>query len=49
MNIFYAGHYATEVFGVQELAQSLQANFGLPWAFLHHPTGLYSSFTSDLR
>ena len=40
MNIFYAGHYATETFGVQELAKSLQAKFALPWTFLHHPTGL---------
>jgi len=40
MNIFYAGHYATEVFGVQELAKLLQAKFGLAWEFLHHPTGL---------
>ena len=40
MNIVYAGHYATEVFGVKALAKSLQAKFGLPWTFLHHPTGL---------
>ena len=33
MNIFYAGHYATEVFGVKELAKLLEAKFGLPWAF----------------
>jgi dinuclear metal center YbgI/SA1388 family protein len=40
VNILYAGHYATEVFGVQALAKSLEARFGLPWMFLHHPTGL---------
>ncbi|HEY5705023.1 MAG TPA: Nif3-like dinuclear metal center hexameric protein [Terrimicrobiaceae bacterium] len=40
INIFYAGHYATEVFGVQQLAKSLEAKFGLPWAFLPHPTRL---------
>jgi dinuclear metal center YbgI/SA1388 family protein len=40
VNIFYAGHYATEVFGVQALAKSLETRFGLPWIFLHHPTGL---------
>jgi dinuclear metal center YbgI/SA1388 family protein len=40
VNLFYAGHYATEVFGVQELAKLLQEKFGLPWTFLHHPTGL---------
>ena len=40
VNILYAGHYATEVFGVQALAKSLETRFGLPWIFLHHPTGL---------
>ena len=40
VNILYAGHYATEVFGVQALAKSLETRFGLPWTFLHHPTGL---------
>jgi dinuclear metal center YbgI/SA1388 family protein len=40
VNIFYAGHYATETFGVQELAKSLEVEFGLPWEFLPHPTGL---------
>ncbi|HEY5742639.1 MAG TPA: Nif3-like dinuclear metal center hexameric protein [Terrimicrobiaceae bacterium] len=40
INLFYAGHYATEVFGVQELGKFLRAKFGLPWEFLHHPTGL---------
>jgi dinuclear metal center YbgI/SA1388 family protein len=40
LNVFYAGHYATEVFGVQALAKSLETQFGLPWSFLHHPTGL---------
>lgn len=40
VNLFYAGHYATEVFGVKQLAKLLEAQFGLPWEFLHHPTGL---------
>jgi putative NIF3 family GTP cyclohydrolase 1 type 2 len=40
VNLFYAGHYATEVFGVQELGRLLEAKFNLPWMFLHHPTGL---------
>ena len=40
INVFYAGHYATETFGVQELAKTLQDKFGLPWQFLPHPTGL---------
>ena len=40
MNLFYAGHYATEVFGVKALARELELHFGLPWIFLDHPTGL---------
>jgi dinuclear metal center YbgI/SA1388 family protein len=40
VNLFYAGHYATETFGVCALGQYLQDNFGLPWQFLDHPTGL---------
>ncbi len=40
INLFYAGHYATEVFGVQALGSLLQAKFQLPWEFLDHPTGL---------
>jgi len=40
LNLFYAGHYATEVFGVKALAHWLSENTGLPWSFLDHPTGL---------
>jgi dinuclear metal center YbgI/SA1388 family protein len=40
INLFYAGHYATEVFGVQALGRLLHAKFELPWQFLDHPTGL---------
>ena len=40
VNLFYAGHYATEVFGVRELGKLLEAKFHLPWEFLDHPTGL---------
>ena len=40
INLFYAGHYATEVFGVQALGRVLQAKFELPWQFFDHPTGL---------
>ena len=40
INLFYAGHYATEVFGVQALGRLLQAKFELPWQFVDHPTGL---------
>lgn len=40
LNVFYAGHYATETFGVQALAQTLAKKFHLPWTFIDHPTGL---------
>src|SRR5881296_3534089 len=40
MNVFYAGHYATETVGVQALAGHLRDRFQLPWSFLDHPTGL---------
>src|SRR6266704_1456309 len=40
LNVFYAGHYATETVGVKALAAHLEAKFGLPWVFLDHPTGL---------
>jgi len=40
LNVFYAGHYATETFGVKALAQRLSRRFQVPWVFLDHPTGL---------
>ncbi len=40
VNLFYAGHYATETFGVKALAQHVARKFRLPWEFIHHPTGL---------
>lgn len=40
VNVLYAGHYATETFGVKALAAHLAGRFGLPWVFLDHPTGL---------
>ncbi len=40
INAFYAGHYATETFGVKALAAELSRKFRLPWTFLDHPTGL---------
>ena len=36
----YAGHYATETLGVQAMAEELERTFGLPWSFVHLPTGL---------
>ncbi len=40
VNLVYAGHYATETFGVRALAEHLGKKFRLPWEFLDHPTGL---------
>ena len=40
VNILYGGHYATETFGVKALAERLGAQYGLPWEFIDHPTGL---------
>jgi len=40
INLFLAGHYATETFGVKALAENLSECFGIPWKFLDHPTGL---------
>jgi dinuclear metal center YbgI/SA1388 family protein len=38
--IVYAGHYATETLGVRALAAHVEGRFGIPWTFLHAPTGL---------
>ncbi|HXF95676.1 MAG TPA: Nif3-like dinuclear metal center hexameric protein [Gemmatimonadales bacterium] len=40
LNVYFGGHYRTETFGVRALAERLEAQFGLPWVFLDHPTGL---------
>ena len=40
VNLFYAGHYATETFGVKSLAQHVARRFRVPWMFIDHPTGL---------
>ena len=40
MNVFYAGHYATETTGVKALAEHVSTKFRIPWAFLDHPTGM---------
>jgi dinuclear metal center YbgI/SA1388 family protein len=40
VNILYAGHYATETFGIKALAYRLAKKFKLPWEFIDHPTGL---------
>lgn len=38
--VLYAGHYATETFGVRALGQELERTFGVPWSFVAAPTGL---------
>lgn len=40
VNLIYAGHYATETFGVRCVAEVLGRKFDLPWSFHSHPTGL---------
>lgn len=40
LNVFYAGHYATETLGVKALAEKMAGEFGLDWEFIDHPTGL---------
>ena len=40
VNVLYAGHYATETFGVKALAGRTARQFDLPWEFHDHPTGL---------
>jgi dinuclear metal center YbgI/SA1388 family protein len=38
--VLYAGHYATETFGVRALGAEIEHRFGLPWSFIAAPTGL---------
>jgi dinuclear metal center YbgI/SA1388 family protein len=38
--VIYAGHYATEAFGVRALGDELERTFGIPWTFVGAPTGL---------
>jgi dinuclear metal center YbgI/SA1388 family protein len=40
INTIFCGHYESEVFGVKALSIKLEDTFGLPWQFLHLPTGL---------
>jgi dinuclear metal center YbgI/SA1388 family protein len=38
--VLYAGHYATETFGVRALGDEIEREFGVPWSFVPAPTGL---------
>lgn len=38
--VLYAGHYATETFGVRALGAEVEREFDIPWQFLAAPTGL---------
>jgi dinuclear metal center YbgI/SA1388 family protein len=40
VNLYYAGHYATETFGVKALAAHINTKFGIEHLFMDHPTGL---------
>jgi dinuclear metal center YbgI/SA1388 family protein len=40
LNVIYAGHYATETFGVRALAEHVAKKFKIDWVFIDHPTGL---------
>jgi putative NIF3 family GTP cyclohydrolase 1 type 2 len=41
VNVLYAGHYATETFGVRALGRWLEKKFRLPPAvFIDHPSGM---------
>ncbi|MFI3244441.1 MAG: Nif3-like dinuclear metal center hexameric protein [Akkermansia sp.] len=39
-SILFAGHYATETFGVKALGRLLEERFGLPCIFIDNPTGM---------
>ncbi|MEO6527123.1 MAG: Nif3-like dinuclear metal center hexameric protein [Gemmatimonadaceae bacterium] len=38
--VLYAGHYATETFGVRALGEEVERTFGIPWSYVAAPTGL---------
>lgn len=40
LKVIYAGHYATETFGVKRLGDVVGDKFGLPFSFISRPTGL---------
>lgn len=40
LNVIYAGHYATETFGIKELGERLSARFGIDVSFISRDGGL---------
>lgn len=40
MTVLFAGHYATETFGVKAIGKLLEAQYGLPSTFIDNPTGM---------
>ena len=40
VNAYYAGHDATETWGVKALAAHSEERFEIPWEFIDAPTGL---------
>jgi len=40
VNAYFAGHYATETWGVKALAAHIEHRFEIPWEFIDAPTGL---------
>jgi dinuclear metal center YbgI/SA1388 family protein len=40
IHVLFAGHYATETFGIRALGDRLAEQFGLDVSFVHRPTGL---------
>jgi dinuclear metal center YbgI/SA1388 family protein len=40
INVYYGGHYATEIFGVRALGAHISEKFDVPWNFIDVPTGL---------
>jgi putative NIF3 family GTP cyclohydrolase 1 type 2 len=40
VNVFFAGHYATETWGVRALAARVGEEFDLPWEFIDLPTDI---------
>lgn len=40
LNVYYGGHYATETWGVEALAEHLCERFDVSWTFIDAPSGL---------